>query len=204
MERKVKVVCAIVGFLGLLSVSLAFAGEGTKVTLNDVQKDNSGQCMYPRSPAEYLGFISALCLLIAQIFINTAAGCFCCKRRAHSSGSKRVVALICFLVSWVTFVLGFLILLAAAAFNDKHYKNGLNDYNNYCVVLKSGVFSGGAILSLATIILGLAYYILLKSSNNALAPQANQGIGTGVPHVPPQGTDPVSVHEDAYDRSQCP
>lgn len=33
METRVKVVCAIVGFLGILSAALAVAGEATKVTV---------------------------------------------------------------------------------------------------------------------------------------------------------------------------
>ncbi|KAJ3694015.1 hypothetical protein LUZ60_009495 [Juncus effusus] len=201
MERKVIVVCAVVGFLGVLSAVLAFAGEGTKLKLSDIQLTDAGYCVYPKSAALYLGMFSALFLLIAQIIINSVAGCFCCKRRGdHSSGSKQTVALICFIVSWVTFVLGFLVLLGAAALNDENYNNNLS--YNYCVVVKGGVFSTGAILSLSTVVLGLAYYILLDSSKNIPILPTNQGVAMGVAHVPPQGADPVFVHEDTYNRRQ--
>ena len=34
MERKVVVVCAVVGFLGVLSAALGFAAEGTRVKVS--------------------------------------------------------------------------------------------------------------------------------------------------------------------------
>ncbi|KAJ1689338.1 hypothetical protein LUZ63_013493 [Rhynchospora breviuscula] len=201
MERRVKIVCAIVGFLGILSAALAIAGEATKVTLNDVEVTDSGQCVYPRSPALVLGFISALSLLIAQIIINAVAGCLCCKARPPTSDSKWTNALICFIISWVTFVIGFLLLLGAAALNDRRYDENISS-GYYCLVVKPGVFVGAAILSLTTVMLGLAYYITIESSKMTWTPQPNPGIAMGVPQVPPQSTEPVFVHEDTYNRRQ--
>jgi Protein of unknown function (DUF1218) len=97
--------------------------------------------------------------------------------------------------------MGFLILLGAAALNDRRYDDNISN-GYYCLVVKPGVFVGGAILSLATVTLGLVYYITIESSKMMWAPQANQGIAMGVPQVPPQTTDPVFVHEDTYNRRQ--
>ncbi|XP_078152343.1 protein VASCULATURE COMPLEXITY AND CONNECTIVITY-like isoform X2 [Carex rostrata] len=223
METRVKVVCAIVGFLGILSAALAVAGEATKVTnkllffhqhisrvhslqryhlqLKDVKVTDFGQCMYPRSPALVLGFVAALSLLVAQIIINAVAGCLCCKTRPPSSNSRWTNALICFILSWVTFVMAFLLLLGAAALNDRRYDENIS-YGNYCLVVKSGVFVGAGILSLTTVTLGLVYYITVESSKMMWAPPANPGIAMGVPQVPPQSTEPVFVHEDTYNRRQ--
>jgi len=201
METRVKVVCAIVGFLGILSAALAVAGEATKVTLKDVNVTDLGQCIYPRSPALVLGFVAALSLLVAQIIINAVAGCLCCKTRPPSSNSRWTNALICFILSWVTFVMAFLLLLGAAALNDRRYDENINS-GYYCLVVKPGVFISAGILSLTTVTLGLVYYITVESSKMMWAPQANPGIAMGVPQVPPQSTEPVFVHEDTYNRRQ--
>lgn len=62
-----------------------------------------------------------------------------------------------------------ILLLAAVALN---YKNGAESiHSEYaCYVVKPGVFAGGALLSLASVVLGIAYYLTLisvkKSSRN--------------------------------------
>ncbi|RWW10938.1 hypothetical protein GW17_00025487 [Ensete ventricosum] len=82
-------------------------------------------------------------------------------------------------------------------------------YNSLCstVVVRSGVFSGGAVLSLASVALGIVYYVSSSSPKNMhpWSPQQNQGIALGQPQIPPQAqTTPVFVHEDTYIRQQFP
>ncbi|KAJ8490239.1 hypothetical protein OPV22_011960 [Ensete ventricosum] len=73
-----------------------------------------------------------------------------------------------------------------------------------CYVVKPGVFSGGAVLSLASVALGIMYYVaLLSKTAQAWDPQQNEGIAMGHPRVPAQAT-PVFVHEDTYNRQQFP
>ncbi|XP_072969010.1 protein DESIGUAL 2 [Typha angustifolia] len=205
MEKKVVVVCIVVGFLGLLSAALGFAAEGTRVKVSDVQTTTPGQCIYPKSPALVLGLTSAVALMMAQAIINTVAGCICCKKHPHPSDTNWTVGLISFIISWVTFIIAFLLLLTGAALNDQRGEESMY-FGNFCYVVKPGVFSGGAVLSLASVALGIVYYVALSSAKNTQpwGPQQNQGIAMGQPQIPPQSSQPVFVHEDTYNRQQFP
>ncbi|KAK4433202.1 hypothetical protein Salat_1082400 [Sesamum alatum] len=227
MERKVMIVCSVVGFLGLLSAVTGFAAEAKRIKGDQVQFPSPSECIYPRSPALGLGLTAAVALMIAQIIINVATGCVCCRKGPHQSNSNWTLALVCFIVSWFTFVIAFLLLLTGAALNDQHGEENLYFGNYYCYVVKPGVFAGAAVLSLASVILGIIYYLTLtqeKNRNNLLwaasvPPQS--GIAMGQPQFPPpppQNTQsqpqfppppppqnaqgPVFVHEDTYMRRQ--
>ncbi|KAJ6744022.1 hypothetical protein OIU79_030353 [Salix purpurea] len=100
MKRKALVLCGVVGLLGLLSIATGFAAEATKIKASEVQFTSATQCTYPRSPALALGLIAAVALAIAQVIINVATGCVCCKRSQHSSNSKWTIAFVCFVICW--------------------------------------------------------------------------------------------------------
>lgn len=97
-------------------------------------------------------------------------------------------------------------MLTGAALNDQHGEENIYFDNYYCYVVKPGVFAGAAVLSLASVILGIIYYLTLNSAKNRnsassgapLPPQTE--IAMGQPQFPPQ--DPVFVHEDTYIRRQ--
>lgn len=108
-----------------------------------------------------------------------------------------------------TFVIAFLLLLTGAALNDQHGEENLYFGNYYCYVVKSGVFAGAAVLSLASVTLGIFYYLTLTSHKNrndtlvASVPPSQGGIAMGQPQFPPQNVQgPVFVHEDTYMRRQ--
>ncbi|KAG5558988.1 hypothetical protein RHGRI_008808 [Rhododendron griersonianum] len=191
MEKKAKVICSVVGFLGLLSAVLGFAAEAKRTKASQVQVFTAASaCIYPSSPASGLGLAAALTLMVAQIIISITTGCFCCRRHSYLSNSNRRLAIICFVISWITFVHAFLMLLAGAAIN---YYHGYYSYpGNSCPSVKPGFFAGAAVLSLATVVLGIVYYLALdsaKTSNdswNGTAAAPNQGgISMGHPRFPP-------------------
>ncbi|KAL2226835.1 uncharacterized protein LOC105160232 [Sesamum indicum] len=225
MERKVVIVCCVVGFLGLLSAVTGFAAEAKRIKGDQVQFPSPSECIYPRSPALGLGLTAAVALMIAQMIINVATGCVCCRKGPHQTNSNWTLALVCFIVSWFTFVIAFLLLLTGAALNDQHGEENLYFGNYYCYVVKPGVFAGAAVLSLASVILGIIYYVTLTQEKAASVPQS--GIAMGHPHFPPQymqsrpqfpppqnvqsqpqisppqnAQGPVFVHEDTYMRRQ--
>ncbi|KAH7571457.1 hypothetical protein ACOSQ2_014243 [Xanthoceras sorbifolium] len=211
MERKVVLLCSVVGLLGLLSAATGFGAEATRIKGSEVTITSPTQCSYPRSPALGLGLTAAVSLMIAQVTINVATGCICCKRSPHPSNHNWTIALVCFVVSWFTFVIAFLLLLTGAALNDQHGEENLYFGNYYCYVVKPGVFAGGAVLSLASVSLGILYYLTLNSvknnSNNlwgnSSVPHEGNGIAMGQPQFPPPSTQqPVFVHEDTYMRRQ--
>ncbi|CAA6669552.1 unnamed protein product [Spirodela intermedia] len=192
MERKALVVSVSVGFLGILSAALGFAAEGKRIKASDVQVTTRGECVYPKSLALSLGLGSVIALIIAQAIINSVAGCICCKQRPHASGTNWTIGLISFIFSWITFIVAFLLLLTGAALNDQR---------------GPGVFSGGAVLSLISVSLGVLYYLAIASSKQLEGrggAQINQGIAMGNPQIPPQSSQPVFVHEDTYNRQQFP
>ncbi|ONK58904.1 uncharacterized protein A4U43_C08F920 [Asparagus officinalis] len=208
MERRVILVCAAVGFLGLLSAVLGFAAEATRIKASEVQTPRPGECAYPKTPALGLGLGATVALMIAQAIINTVAGCICCKRNSQPSDTNWSVALISFIASWITFIIAFLLLLMGAALNDQRGNQNMY-FGDYCYVVKPGVFAGGAVLSLASISLGIVYYVVLSLSKSTSAQTwgpstQNQGIALGQPQIPPQSTQPVFVHEDTYNRQQVP
>ncbi|PIA25884.1 hypothetical protein AQUCO_10500017v1 [Aquilegia coerulea] len=200
MERRVLVVCFIVGFLGILASVLGFAAEAKRIKGSQVQFSAPGICTYPRSPALGLGLTASVALMIAQAIINVAAGCICCKRNRHPPKSSWTVALVCFIFSWFTFGIAFLLLLTGAALNDQH-GHGSMYFGNYCYVVKPGVFAGGALLSLASATLGILYYVTLSSVKSH---DPNHGIAMSQPQFQPPSAQPVFVPEDTYIRQQYP
>jgi hypothetical protein len=219
MERRVAAVCIFVGFLGLLSAALGVAAEAKRIKGSEVQTTSSSECLYPRSPALGLGLGAALALTIAQITINVATGCLCCRRGPrHQTNPNWTLALICFLVSWFTYVIAFLLLLTGAALNDQHGEESAYFGNYNCYVVKPGVFGGAAMLSIASVVLGVVYYVAIAptknnimNNNNINHPMPNSnpnqnptadGIAMGHPQFPPVPQNPVFVHEDTYMRRQ--
>ncbi|KMT16729.1 hypothetical protein BVRB_3g050120 [Beta vulgaris subsp. vulgaris] len=206
LERKSLIICIVVGFLGLLAAVLGFAAEGKRIKASEVSEIQPGLCSYPRSPAYALGIIAALSLLVAHIVINVASGCICCRRNPYTSATHWTLSLVCFIMSWFTFVVAFLLLLGGAALNDQHGVE--NEYFSYyyCYVVKPGVFAVSAALCLASVTLGIFYYLTISSGKETpfggpAAPNQT-GIAMGQAQVPPTSHDPVFVHEDTYVRRQ--
>ncbi|XP_042415727.1 protein MODIFYING WALL LIGNIN-1-like [Zingiber officinale] len=205
MERKVVAVCVAVGLLGFLSAALAFAAEATRIKASDVEQTRQFRCTYPKSPALALGLLSAFALIVAQVIINTVAGCICCTKHPRPSGNNWMVALICFITSWVSFVLAFLLLLTGVALNDRRTLERRYFDNDECYVVKPGVFAGGAVSSFTSVALAIVYYVALSSKNAQTgSSRQNQGIVMGYPQVAPTQATPVFVHEDTYNRQQFP
>lgn len=214
MERRAILLCGTVAFLGLLSAALGFAAETKRIKGSQVKFTSASECTYPRSPAMGLGLTAALSLLVAQIIVNVATGCICCRRSSRPSNSNWTVALVCFVISWFTFVIAFLLLLTGSALNDQHGEDSMYFGNYYCYVVKPGVFAGGAVLSLASVSLAIVYYLTLNlaKSTGDYPPWGGPtqgGIAMGQPQFPPpppyqqqQQQQPVFVHEDTYMRRQ--
>ncbi|CAH2072544.1 unnamed protein product [Thlaspi arvense] len=211
MEKRKVVMCGVLSLLGLLSAVTAFAAEATKIKRSQVKvtttSDPLTRCSYPRSPALDLGFTSAIFLMMAQIIVSVGSGCLCCRKGPAPSRSNWIIALTCFVVSWFTFVIAFLLLLTGAALNDEHTEESMYAGYYSCYIVKPGVFSTGSLLSLLTVALGIVYYLCLTSSKQNVADTATTanrggGIAMGQPQIPERVEDPVFVHEDTYMRRQ--
>ncbi|KAJ0243686.1 Uncharacterized protein HA466_0197080 [Hirschfeldia incana] len=208
MEKRKVVMCGVLSLLGLLSAVTAFAAEATRIKKSQVTvttSDSYTQCSYNRSPAYNLGFASAIFLMMAQIISSVGSGCFCCRKGPSPTRTKWILALVSFIVSWFTFVIAFLVLLTGASLNGEHIQETKTADHYFCYIVRAGVFSIGAILSLFTVGLGIVYYLCLNSVKQNVAATTtpvNQGIAMGQPQIPERVEDPVFVHEDTYMRRQ--
>jgi hypothetical protein len=83
-------------------------------------------------------------------------------------------------------VIAFVLLLSGSVINDQFAEEN-NYFGNLCYVLKPGIFAGGAILSLVSVILGIISYVTLTSAKNSNNPPGNpnEGIAMGQPQFPP-------------------
>ncbi|KAG6488461.1 hypothetical protein ZIOFF_049704 [Zingiber officinale] len=187
------------------STSVMVLGLCIYLKASDVEQTRQFRCTYPKSPALALGLLSAFALIVAQVIINTVAGCICCTKHPRPSGNNWMVALICFITSWVSFVLAFLLLLTGVALNDRRTLERRYFDNDECYVVKPGVFAGGAVSSFTSVALAIVYYVALSSKNAQTgSSRQNQGIVMGYPQVAPTQATPVFVHEDTYNRQQFP
>ncbi|TVU19503.1 hypothetical protein EJB05_35654, partial [Eragrostis curvula] len=131
MEVKIKadklviIVSAAVGSLGLLGAILGFAAEGSFTT----------------ETALGLGICAAIFMLAAQITVTVAGVRY--KSRAVPSETKKIVGVVCGVVSWILAVLAFALLLRGA-------------------FSFSGLCAGGAVLTLAATALGITSFIMLR------------------------------------------
>jgi hypothetical protein len=98
----------------------------------------------------------------------------------------------------ITFVIAFVLLMAGAALNDQHNAS-MRTFNGYCYVVKSGVFAGGAVLALATVTLGIFYYITASAVKKSAewGPQ-NQNIAMAQPQYGQSNLQPVFVPENVH------
>ena len=76
------------------------------------------------------------------------------------------------------FSIAFLLLVSSAIINEK--RHDLDNLSSECIVLRSGVFTGGALASFTTTALGIAYNLLVISikkvtSSSRYGTDENQG-----------------------------
>ncbi|KAI3803533.1 hypothetical protein L1987_31689 [Smallanthus sonchifolius] len=71
----------------MVSAALGFAAEATSPRLYEVQDKISGDCTYPKSPAQGLGIATLLTLLVFR--------CYCPKALSQSSRAR-----LCLVSSW--------------------------------------------------------------------------------------------------------
>ncbi|KAH7447341.1 hypothetical protein KP509_01G102000 [Ceratopteris richardii] len=168
-----------IGALGLLSAVLSFIAEAKKLSEKDITTLASNECTHSKGPALGLGMFAAIAVLIAQIISNSMGGCICCDSRLNGPSVKRLsvaVAVSCLTLSWITFSIAFLLLVAGASINDKRDASDEN-LSTGCYVIKSGVFAGAAFASMTTAILGIVYNLQVFAIRQTMASAISGPIG---------------------------
>ncbi|BAH93170.1 protein VASCULATURE COMPLEXITY AND CONNECTIVITY [Oryza sativa Japonica Group] len=178
MDKTTIIVSVVVGSLGLLSAILGFAAEGSKLT----------SCLYSSTnpSALGLGVCAAIFLVMAQVTVTAVGGCCgCCKSRAIPSETKRIVGVVCAVISWIAAVIAFVMFLDAGIVASE------------CFIVREGFFAGAGVLALIATALGLTSYIVLRPQPDAAAGRgeptpigipmdAVPGYPPRPPHPPPQ------------------
>uniref|UniRef100_A0A0E0DRT6 Uncharacterized protein n=1 Tax=Oryza meridionalis TaxID=40149 RepID=A0A0E0DRT6_9ORYZ len=182
MDKTTIIVSVVVGSLGLLSAILGFAAEGSKLT----------SCLYSSTnpSALGLGVCAAIFLVMAQVAVTAVGGCCgCCKSRAIPSETKRIVGVVCAVISWIAAVIAFVMFLDAGIVASE------------CFIVRDGFFAGAGVLALIATALGLTSYIMLRPQPDAAAGRgeptpigipmdAVPGYPPRPPHPPPQQNRP--------------
>lgn len=170
MERSQKLrlgICIAVGFFGALATALAIVAEVKHVRVDEVVVIGD-DCFYPSNPAWALGIFAASSLLVAQIIATACGGCICCCTNGSttipSSHTTKTFAILCLVLSWITFANAFFLLLEGAALNGQQQLRGQGMIHS-CYIIKAGVFGAGAGLSVFTCGLAIVYYILATSAS---------------------------------------
>ncbi|KAL8091618.1 hypothetical protein AgCh_034031 [Apium graveolens] len=129
---------------------------------------SSSDCTHPRSPSIALGLIAARALVMAQTIIDVPTGSLSRIRVPYESDYSWMVARFCYGVSWLTFLVAFLLLLRGAVLKDMNGEHAKYlYYDNYSFyVIKPEVFAAVTILSLTIVVLGILSYIMVQSAKN--------------------------------------
>jgi len=174
MDQTTIIVFAVVGSLGVLSAILGFSAEGTKLTYGLWYY---GDCYYRPNPALGLGVCATIFMIIAQVVLAVVGGCCgCCRSRAMPTETNQTVGVVCAVASWIAAVIAFALLVAGASASGSGYRYvgtfGVCDDGP-----ASGIFAGGAVLTLAATALGLASYFLLRGQPAAAVAAAAPDTG---------------------------
>ncbi|KAJ7520143.1 hypothetical protein O6H91_20G068700 [Diphasiastrum complanatum] len=189
LQRSDIIVCTAIILLGVVAAVLGLIAETKRIKASQVISSN-GHCIYPSNSALLLGVIAAFSLLLGQVIANVAGGCICCIRGANGpypSSSSKTIAILSLILSWVTFLNAFVLLLAGASLQNRHQQDD-QWFGGRCFVVKPGVFVTGALLSLATAGFGLVYFLAVsKVQRTARWNEQPPTIAMGQAYGPPFG-----------------
>ncbi|XP_058083427.1 uncharacterized protein LOC131231299 [Magnolia sinica] len=175
----------VVFVVNLIAFALAIAAEQRRSTAKVVpdSEQNYDYCVYDSDIATGLGVGSFLFLLASQAIIMIASKCFCCGRGLKPGGS-RALAIILFIICWVTFLIAEACLLAGSVRNAYHTK-----YRTIlpvgeppsCQTLRKGVFGAGAAFIFFTAIVSEFYYVSYsKAKDSGSLPPYGRDTGVGM------------------------
>ncbi|EFJ16815.1 hypothetical protein SELMODRAFT_266989 [Selaginella moellendorffii] len=171
----------------IIAFGLAIGAESRRnhVTIETDVSDSYTTCRYSKDIATGLGIGAFLFLLLGQLIITGVTRCLCCSSPLRPGGS-RVAAVVFFILSWFTFVVAELCLLAGST--RAAYRTRSRGYQGAfdldCKTLRKGVFSAGAAFTFFTLLLSEGYYLcFVKSQENAWQTY-NTGGGPGVGMTP--------------------
>jgi len=164
--------------MGLLAAVLGFVAEAKRDPGHTAELIEGGKaCLSPKSHATLWAIVSELLLLVAQLIVNGAARFVCCGG-SYRSGWKKTIAIICFVLSWISFLVAIGLFMQGVIKSLQRQKS-TDIHDGKCwvskpVAVNSGIFVGGSFLALTSISLGIIYYILTSEGRKIEKPTRNQ------------------------------
>ncbi|KAJ1263070.1 hypothetical protein BS78_09G156500 [Paspalum vaginatum] len=196
METVVMVLLTVmVGLFGVTSAVLGFIAEGKRLTPAQIHVSGR-ECIYPANAAHTLGICAVLLLLVAQIIALVAGGCCgCCRPGGGASKPKarrRVIGVIVAVLSWIAALLAGVFYFAGARLNAPGSRAAIFSGDDVeCHVVRAGVFTKAAVLSLVATSFGIKSCIFLRAPAGMAAPTLEQGAAE--PANKPDGQRPAEA-----------
>ncbi|CAD5191372.1 uncharacterized protein LOC135598769 [Musa acuminata AAA Group] len=184
------IVVVVVAFLHILAFVLAIGAEMRRSTGKVVpdEYDERTFCAYDSDASTAYGLSAFGLLLLSQAVVSAATRCLCFGR-GLSAGGPRTCAIASFVVSWISFLVAEVCLLAGSARNAYHTKYvgyfAKKDLSS-CTALRKGVFAAGATFVLLSMISSLLYYwSYSKADMGGWVKHQNEG-GVGMAEFGPE------------------
>ncbi|KAK9144079.1 hypothetical protein Sjap_003982 [Stephania japonica] len=155
-----KTTCSVLLLLGFFAFAACIAAELKRAKVKDMRLAAGKLCSLPGSPAFGLGIFAIICVVGAHFIGNLV---ICTHLRSHQH-ARRSLGITFLLLSWVSFVLGLIILGGATSMNRKqHYREGW--LKEECYVVKDGVYVGASALLLSTVFFLIASIFATRLCN---------------------------------------
>ncbi|XP_047050634.1 uncharacterized protein LOC124655843 [Lolium rigidum] len=119
-------------------------------------------CRYMPSPAMPLGLVAAALSLTTQVLASTAIGC-CGAWRNVPSQTRRVVAVLTFVASWILAIKVVILFMVSTLLGMGGYARNIAK-NGSCIAPGVGIFMAATILFLVVVSLDVASYILVRTA----------------------------------------
>lgn len=178
------VICiTLVFYLTAFGLALGAMARRSKGDLTTVDADlGTLRCQYTTDIATGLAAGALIFLLIAQLFISVVTRCLCCGGTGYKPGGARVLAVVVFIFSWISFIIAAAALLAGASQNKIQTK-GLfysTGPNVTCRQVQKSLFAAGAAFTFLTMLLAEVYYVLVSKAREGESWQAYNPGGPSV------------------------
>ncbi|KAG8386293.1 hypothetical protein BUALT_Bualt03G0134000 [Buddleja alternifolia] len=178
-----KLLMIIVFIFDLIAFALAVAAEQRRSTATSKQdtENKYNYCVYDSDIATGYGVGAFLFLMSNQLLIMVASKCFCFGNPLKPGGS-RACAVLLFIISWVTFLIAEICLLAGSVRNGYHTKYRTRIFENppSCETARKGVFAAGAAFVFFTGILSEFYYVSYSNATGSFSPYGGGEAGVGM------------------------
>ncbi|KAL2610467.1 hypothetical protein R1flu_029040 [Riccia fluitans] len=179
-------VIGITFVLDMVAFGLALGAETQRSQATKITDINNVYCQYTQDKASGLAIGALVFLLVGQMVVMGLTGCLCCSSTTYKPGKARILAIIFFSLSWITFIISELCLLVGARLNTIRTRSIVNFSDDgdpsdelQCRQVKKSLFAAGAAFTFLTLLFSELYYLAVtKASDGSWQQSYNSGAPT--------------------------